>query len=446
MTAPSRRLISSGSWRMRVPPASKRIALGRSAVCHRRHISRSGPLDPNPLELRHVQPAATHGERPRDRPHRQTQADQRRGAGPRPRRRRGHPLRRLQGEDPSRCPAPDRRQSHGQVRGRHRHHSNPARRGQDDHHGRAGPGSRCPRAQGDRLHPTAEHGPDVRDQGRRGRWRVQPGRPDGRVQPPSHRRHARHLGSAQSGGSSHRCSLVSRRALDHRGSRCPGVEASQHRPQPDQLASGGRCQRPGASPRRDRSGWGGRRSSPGERVRHLGRQRAHGHPRPCRWRRLPVGAAQSEGEGRPGRDGPVQGRCSDHSRRPGCRRRCDGSDEGHTSSQSDADPGGSARLCPCWALRQHRPRQLLDPRRPDGAPSRRLRGDRVRVRCRHGHGEVLRHQMPGVRSAARLRRHGGDGASPEDARWWAEGGGRSPAGQRLHRGEPATCFEPGWPT
>ena len=118
---------------------------------------------------------------------------------------------------------------------------------------RAGPRSRCRGAQVDRLHPTAEHGPHLRDKGRRGRWRVQPGRPHGRVQPPSHRRHARHLGSAQPGGCSHRRPLVSRRSSHHRSPECARAEAASHRSRPDQLAAGRRCQRPGPSPRRHRS-------------------------------------------------------------------------------------------------------------------------------------------------------------------------------------------------
>ncbi len=50
---------------------------------------------------------------------------------------------------------------------------------------------------------------------------------------------------------------------------------------------------------------------------------------------------------------------------------------------------------------QYRPRQLLDPRRPDGTQAGRLRGHRERLRRRHGHREVHGHQVPRERPGPR---------------------------------------------
>ena len=59
------------------------------------------------------------------------------------------------------------------------------------------PGDASHRQARDDRDPPALDGADLRHQGRRGRRRVQPGRPDGSLQPPSDRRHARGDGGAQ---------------------------------------------------------------------------------------------------------------------------------------------------------------------------------------------------------------------------------------------------------
>ena len=92
-----------------------------------------------------------------------------------------------------------------QVHRGDRHHSHPARRGQDHHDGRSQPGAgRASGQEGIHLHPPAQPGTDLRHQGRRGRRRLQPDHPHGGVQPPSDRRYSRHHGGEQSAGRGHR--------------------------------------------------------------------------------------------------------------------------------------------------------------------------------------------------------------------------------------------------
>ncbi len=125
-----------------------------------------------------------------------------------------------------------------------------------------------------------------------------------------------------------------------------------------------------------------------------------------------------------------------HGRGPGRRRRADGPDEGRHPADADAVAGGHAGLRPRRAVRQHRPRPELDHRRPDRPQAGRLRRHRVGLRRRHRHGEVLRHQVPLLRADPAVRRAGGHGAGPEDARRRPEGCGRQAARPGVHRREP----------
>ena len=85
---------------------------------------------------------------------------------------------------------------------------------------------------------------------------------------------------------------------------------------------------------------------------------------------------------------------------------------------------GPGRLRPRRTLRQHRPRQLLDPRRPGGPASRRLRDNRIRVRRRYGHGEVLEHKVPRLRDGPRCGGPGGDRPGAQDPWRRPQGGAR----------------------
>ena len=88
----------------------------------------------------------------------------------------------------------------GPLRRGDRRHPDPARRGQDHHDGRPRSGHGLHRAPGDHRHPPGLHGPDLRDQGRRGRWWLQPGRPVREPEPASDRRPARGDGGQQPPG------------------------------------------------------------------------------------------------------------------------------------------------------------------------------------------------------------------------------------------------------
>jgi methylenetetrahydrofolate dehydrogenase (NADP+) / methenyltetrahydrofolate cyclohydrolase / formyltetrahydrofolate synthetase len=80
-------------------------------------------------------------------------------------------------------------------------------------------------------------------------------------------------------------------------------------------------------------------------------------------------------------------------------------------------------------------------RRPDRAQAGRLRGHRVRLRRRHRHGEVLRHQVPLFRADPQRGGAGGHDPRAEDARRRTQGDGRPRPGPSLHRGEPAPAAE-----
>ena len=107
----------------------------------------------------------------------------------------------------------------------------------------------------------ASLGPGLRDQGRRGRRRLRPGRPDGGPEPALHRRHPRDRGGEQPARG------------DARGAH-PARERARDRPALGRLAAVRRHQRPRAAQRRRR------RRRPRERLRP--RERASTSPPPPR--------------------------------------------------------------------------------------------------------------------------------------------------------------------
>ena len=113
----------------------------------------------------------------------------------------------------------------------------------------------------------------LRDQGRRGRRRLRPGRPDGGPEPPLHRRHPCDRRGEQPARS------VARGAH-------PARQRAPDRPALDRLAALRRHQRPGAPERRRRRRRPRERLRPREWLRHHGRLRGdgdrRGRPRPAR--------------------------------------------------------------------------------------------------------------------------------------------------------------------
>ncbi len=61
---------------------------------------------------------------------------------------------------------------------------------------------------------------------------------------------------------------------------------------------------------------------------------------------------------------------------------------------------GDRLFRPHRTVREHRARELVDRRGSDRAPAVRLRRHRERLRCGHGCGEVLQHQVPGLGDGA----------------------------------------------
>ena len=104
---------------------------------------------------------------------------------------------------------------------------------------------------------------------------------------------------------------------------------------------------------------------------------------------------------------------------------------------------GGPGVRPLRAVREHRPRQQLDHRRPARARHERDRLHRGRLRRRHGRREVLRHQVPRVGARAGRggrRRHG---PRAEDA--WRRRARSWPASHSIRRSSRRTSrpFEPG---
>ena len=217
----------------------------------------------------------------------------------------------------------------------------------------------------------------VRDQGRRGRRRPDPGRPDGGPQPPLHRRHPRDRRRQQPAGGDDR-------RLD------PARQPAQHRRAADRLAARRRHERPGAAPDRDRPRRPRQRLPARDRLRHHRRLRGHGDhgrlPRPAG----PAPAARARS--------PRRTRSTAASRSPP--RICGAAGAMAVLLKDALKPNlvqtleGQPVPDALRPVRQHRPRQQLADRRPDRDEARRLRRDRVGLRLRHGDGEVLRHRLP----------------------------------------------------
>ena len=104
-------------------------------------------------------------------------------------------------------------------------------------------------------------------------------------------------------------------------------------------------------------------------------------------------------------------------RGPRRRRGDDRAAQGRDQAEPDPDARGAAVPDARRPVREHRARQLVADRRPDRAEARRLRGHRVGIRLRHGHGEVHRHRLPHrrhvpsaivlVATVRALKHHGG---------------------------------------
>ena len=153
----------------------------------------------------------------------------------------------------------------GQVRRRHGDHADAARRGQDHDDRRSRAGDAAHRQAVDDRHPPAVDGPDVRDQGRRGRRRLQPGHPDGDAQPAPDRRLPRGDRGAQPA------------VGDGRQPPAPGQRA-RPRPRQHHLAARARRQRPRAAQHRHRARRARGRRHPADRLRHHRCVRGDGDP------------------------------------------------------------------------------------------------------------------------------------------------------------------------
>ena len=205
--------------------------------------------------------------RPRDRSARRAEATAGHRGGDGHRAAPARALRRLGGQGQARRHRGAGRPAAGALRGRLGRHADAAGGGEDDHDGRVGPGLPPHRQEGDDRHPPAVDGPDVRDQGRRGRRRLQPGHPHGAAQPAPHRRLPRRDRGAQPAG---------------RHPRQPPPPGQRPRPRPPQhhVAPRAGRQRSCAAQHRDRPRLEGGRRHPPERVRHHGRLGGDGRARP----------------------------------------------------------------------------------------------------------------------------------------------------------------------
>ena len=163
----------------------------------------------------------------------------------------------------------------------------------------------------------------------------------------------------------------------------------QHRRAADPVAARGRHERPRAARHRDRPRRPRQRLPARDRLRHHRGLRGDGDHR---GRARPPGPAPAA---RPDhRRLLLRRRQAGHRRGPPRRRRDDRTAQGRAQAEPRPDPRGPAGDDALRPVREHRPRQQLAGRRPDRDEARRLRRDRVRLRLRHGHGEVLRHRLP----------------------------------------------------
>ena len=96
---------------------------------------------------------------------------------------------------------------------------------------------------------------------------------------------------------------------------------------------------------------------------------------------------------------------------------------------------GGPAFVHCGPFAQHRPRQQLDHRRPARARHERDRLHGGGLRGRHGRREVLRHQVPGVRAGPGCGRRGRHGPGAQDARRRRQDRGRQAARPGPARGE-----------
>ena len=172
-------------------------------------------------------------------------------------------------------PRSARRPARRQADQRHGDHADEGRRGQDDDVGLADPGTRAHRQEGRALPARGLARPGVRDQGRRRRRRLRPGRADGGHEPPLHRRHPRDRRREQPARG------------DARGAP-PARQRARHRSALDQLAPLHGHQRPLAARHRGRARRQGERLPAPDRLRHHRRVRGDGDRR---GRRRPAGPA-----------------------------------------------------------------------------------------------------------------------------------------------------------
>ena len=114
-------------------------------------------------------------------------------------------------------------------------------------------------------------------------------------------------------------------------------------------------------------------------------------------------------------------------------RRDDRAAQGRDEAEPRADARRSAGARPLRPVREHRARQQLARRRPRCAEARRLRRHRVRLRLRHGDGEVPQHRLPGRRPQPERGRPRRDRKGAEAPRRRA---GRRSGRDRTRRREP----------
>ncbi len=188
------------------------------------------------------------------------------GRGRRHPRGRARAVRPLQGEDLALDPRTVGRPPRRQARHHHGDHADEGRRGQDHHVDLARAGHGEDRQGRDAVSPRAVDGPGLRDQGRRQRRRLRPGRPDGGDQPPLQRRLPRRPGRPQPPrGRPGRVDLPR--------------QPARHRPGVRDLAEDPRRERSRASLRRRRPRGQGARGPTGEPVRDRGGLGDHGRAR-----------------------------------------------------------------------------------------------------------------------------------------------------------------------
>ena len=298
----------------------------------------------------------------------------------------------------------------------------PAGRGQDDDDRRPRRCAQPHRQEDDHLPARALARAVLRPEGRRDGRRLRASCPDGRDQPPFHRRFSRH--NDRPTISSRRWSTIT----------CIGAMRS--------ASTSGAIAWRRVLDMNDRAlretviGLGVRqRVYARGRFRHHGRLGGDGGLLPCVRPRGSRGATRPDG----GRlePGPARGRRG----RPQRGRRDDRAAQGRAQAQSRADPRRFARARAWRPVRQYRSRLQLGGRDPSGAQARRLRRHRSGLRRRSRRGEILRHQVPKGGIEAGGGGAGRDGQSAQNARRRRQGrarrGEHSGAGGRPRQSRPA---------